>query len=87
VQWLERIERRFERDPTLVAVTGPYRFYEGDWTDRALIRAYDHVVAPPTHVLVPRTTLRSKHNSHIVALNPREYISADQSAEDSSRGT
>ena len=27
--------------PALVAVTGPYRFYDWDWTGRALIRAYD----------------------------------------------
>ena len=39
--WLERVERRFERDPALVALTGPYRFYDWDWWGRALIRAYD----------------------------------------------
>ena len=52
LQWLERVERRFERHAALVAVTGPYRFYDWDWTGRALIRAYDLLVAPPTHVLV-----------------------------------
>jgi glycosyltransferase involved in cell wall biosynthesis len=52
LQWLERMERRFSRRAALVAVTGPYRFYDWDWTGRALIRAYDCVVAPPTHVLV-----------------------------------
>jgi cellulose synthase/poly-beta-1,6-N-acetylglucosamine synthase-like glycosyltransferase len=52
VQWLERVEHRFNRDPSLVAVTGPYRFYDWDWTGRTLIRAYDHVVAPITHTLV-----------------------------------
>ena len=29
------------RSAALVAVTGPYRFYDWDWTGRALIRAYD----------------------------------------------
>jgi glycosyltransferase involved in cell wall biosynthesis len=52
LQWLERIEARFERHAALVAVTGPYRFYDWDWLGRALIRAYDVVVAPPTHAVV-----------------------------------
>jgi glycosyltransferase involved in cell wall biosynthesis len=50
--WLERLERRFLRDQALVAVTGPYRFYDWDWTGRILIRLYDVAVAPPTHFLV-----------------------------------
>lgn len=54
LQWLERVEARFEADPDLVAVTGPYRFYDWDWSGRALLRAYDHVVAPPTHFAVHR---------------------------------
>jgi len=52
LQWLERIERRFAQKVAAVAVTGPYRFYDWDWRGRALIRAYDWVVAPPTHALV-----------------------------------
>jgi glycosyltransferase involved in cell wall biosynthesis len=28
LQWIERIEQRFARAPALVAVTGPYRFYD-----------------------------------------------------------
>ena len=52
LRWLERVEQRFERHAALVAVTGPYRFYDWDVLGRALIRAYDYVVAPPTHVLV-----------------------------------
>ena len=31
LQWLERVERRFARHAALVAVTGPYRFYDWDW--------------------------------------------------------
>lgn len=52
LQWLERVERRFTRHSDLVAVTGPYRFYDWDRTGRWLIRAYDAVVAPPTHLMV-----------------------------------
>ena len=53
IQWVERLERRFERrGPGLVAITGPYRYYDWDVTGRALVRAYDIVVAPPTHLLV-----------------------------------
>jgi GT2 family glycosyltransferase len=46
------VERRFERYPALVAVTGPYRFYDWDRTGRLLLRAYDLLVAPPTHFVV-----------------------------------
>ena len=52
LQWLERIERRFKRHAALVAVTGPYRFYDWDRMGSALIRAYDAIVAPPTHLVV-----------------------------------
>ena len=52
LQWLERIERRFTNRPAVVAVTGPYRFYDWDLIGRGLIRAYDHSVAPLTHILV-----------------------------------
>jgi glycosyltransferase involved in cell wall biosynthesis len=50
--WLERIERRLERRPASVAITGPYKFYDWDFMGRALIRAYDCLVAPLTHLLV-----------------------------------
>ena len=50
--WLERIERRFDRDAALVALSGPYRYYDWDWTGRALIRAYDFTLAPATQLLV-----------------------------------
>src|SRR5262245_48274064 len=49
--WLERVERRLA-SRAVVALTGPYRFYDWDWTGRTLIRAYDFVVAPPTHAVV-----------------------------------
>ena len=52
LQWVERIERRFERDAALVAMSGPYRFYDWDWWGRVLIRAYDLTVAPATQLLV-----------------------------------
>jgi glycosyltransferase involved in cell wall biosynthesis len=52
--WLSRVEMRFLREPDLVAVTGPYRFYDWDRLGRALIRLYDVLVAPATHVLVHR---------------------------------
>lgn len=55
LQWLEHVERRFRTRAGLVGVTGPYRFYDWDWKGRALIRAYDTLVAPPTHALVHHT--------------------------------
>ena len=56
IQWLERVERRFNHRPALVAVTGPYRFYDWDVLGRVLIRAYDLLVAPPTHLVVHSLT-------------------------------
>jgi glycosyltransferase involved in cell wall biosynthesis len=50
--WLERVEAQFSRPASPVAVTGPYRFYDWDWSGRALVRTYDLLVAPPTHALV-----------------------------------
>jgi glycosyltransferase involved in cell wall biosynthesis len=52
ITWLERIEAQFRRRGAPIAVTGPYKFYDWDWSGRALIRVYDHVVAPPTHAMV-----------------------------------
>jgi glycosyltransferase involved in cell wall biosynthesis len=52
VTWLERIERHFKVDLDLVALTGPYRFYDWDWGGCALVRAYDYTLAPATQVLV-----------------------------------
>jgi glycosyltransferase involved in cell wall biosynthesis len=50
--WLERIEARFAADPALLALSGPYRYYDWDWWGRLLIRAYDVTLAPATQVLV-----------------------------------
>ena len=50
--WLARIERRFARDPSLIALSGNYRFYDWDWWGRALLRAYELTLGPATHVLV-----------------------------------
>jgi glycosyltransferase involved in cell wall biosynthesis len=52
ITWLARVEAQFARAGPPVAVTGPYRFYDWDWTGRTLIRGYDLLVAPPTHALV-----------------------------------
>src|SRR6478735_4211265 len=37
LQWLERVEQRFQQSPALVAVTGPYRFYDWDRLGRVLV--------------------------------------------------
>jgi glycosyltransferase involved in cell wall biosynthesis len=50
--WVECIERRFARDAALIALSGPYRYYDWDWVGRALIRAYDFTLAPATQLLV-----------------------------------
>jgi len=50
--WLERVERRFLRDDRLIALSGPYRFYDWDRWGCLLIRAYDYTLAPATQGLV-----------------------------------
>ena len=52
ITWLERVVDRFSAPAPPIAVTGPYRFYDWDRTGRALIRAYDYLVAPPTHAIL-----------------------------------
>lgn len=46
VMLLERMERRFLNDPRVVAITGPYRFYDWDWIGVAGARLYDYTLAP-----------------------------------------
>lgn len=50
--WLERIERCFDANAGVIALSGNYRFYDWDWMGRALLRAYDLTLGPATHVLV-----------------------------------
>ena len=52
ITWLERVEAQFLTDSARVAITGPYRFFDWDRTGRTLIRLYDLLLAPPTHVLL-----------------------------------
>jgi len=49
--WLQGIERLFAA-PGVVAVTGPFRFYDWTWAGCTLLRAYDATVAPLVHHLV-----------------------------------
>jgi glycosyltransferase involved in cell wall biosynthesis len=50
--WLARVARHFEHDASLIALSGPYRYYDWDRFGRLLIRAYDYTLAPATQVLV-----------------------------------
>jgi cellulose synthase/poly-beta-1,6-N-acetylglucosamine synthase-like glycosyltransferase len=43
---VERMERQFLTSPGVVAVTGPYRFYDWDWIGVAGARVYDYTLAP-----------------------------------------
>ncbi len=54
IGWIEGVLGSFERHPAIVGVTGPYRFYDWDWSGRTLLWLYDVLVAPPTHLLVHR---------------------------------
>jgi GT2 family glycosyltransferase len=51
LRWVERVEARFRSDPALLAISGPYRFYDWDLWGRVLLRAYDLVLAPLTQLL------------------------------------
>ena len=50
--WLARVERKFQTRPDLLALSGPYRYYDWNWWGRALVRAYDLTLAPATQLLV-----------------------------------
>jgi glycosyltransferase involved in cell wall biosynthesis len=50
--WLARIEQHFLRDESLLALSGPYRYYDWNWWGRTVIRLYDFTVAPATQLLV-----------------------------------
>jgi glycosyltransferase involved in cell wall biosynthesis len=52
--WLDQIVDRFARHPELIALSGPYRFYDWDLSGRLLLRAYDLSVAPLTQLVVSR---------------------------------
>jgi glycosyltransferase involved in cell wall biosynthesis len=52
IDWLARVERRLVKRPALVALSGPYRFYDWHWQGRLLARAYDWTLAPATQLLV-----------------------------------
>ncbi len=54
INWLERLERRFDRSAELVGLSGPFRFYDWDLPSRMLLRAYDYTVAPLTHLITQR---------------------------------
>jgi glycosyltransferase involved in cell wall biosynthesis len=51
-EWLQRVERRQREHPALIALSGPYRFYDWDWLGRALVGAYDRTLAPLTQLVV-----------------------------------
>jgi len=50
--WLEHVARRFASDSRLVALSGPYRYYDWDRVGCALVRAYDFTLAPTTQLVV-----------------------------------
>jgi glycosyltransferase involved in cell wall biosynthesis len=47
---IEHVERRLNRAPHVVAVTGPYKFYDWDWVGVFGARVYDYTLAPLAHV-------------------------------------
>jgi glycosyltransferase involved in cell wall biosynthesis len=47
---IEHVERRLNRAPHVVAVTGPYKFYDWDWVGVLGARVYDYTLAPLAHV-------------------------------------
>lgn len=48
---VELVEQKFLKSPGVVAVTGPYRFYDWDWIGIAGARIYDYTLAPLAQVL------------------------------------
>jgi glycosyltransferase involved in cell wall biosynthesis len=54
VRLIERMERRFQRSPGTVAITGPYHFYDWDWVGVTGARIYDYTLAPFAHLIAQR---------------------------------
>ena len=52
--WLASAEREFHRRPSTAAVTAGYRFYDWDLWSRLLLKLYDWLVAPLTHLGLQR---------------------------------
>ena len=59
--WLERGRAALRSRPPLLALSGPYRFYDWDWWGRSLIRAYDFT-ARAGHALLVKYLLRHRHH-------------------------
>ncbi len=51
IEWLERVERKFRRDPDLVGLSGCFHYYDWDPLSRALMWLYNYTLAPAVHVL------------------------------------
>jgi GT2 family glycosyltransferase len=51
IDWVERVERAFRRDPGLVGLSGAFRYYDWDLSSRAVMRLYNYTLAPAVHVL------------------------------------
>ena len=78
LRWLERVERHFLNDPQLIA----FDAYLDDIRvqgERAR-QKYGMIVIPGVEVTQNR--LRGRKNSHIIALDVKQYVSADQRADD-----
>jgi hypothetical protein len=49
ITWLERVEAQFSRPGAPLAVTGPYRFYDWDWTAEQDELAHHRAQHPRVH--------------------------------------
>ena len=79
VMLFERMERRFLSDPKVVAITGPYRFYDWDWMGVAGPACYDYTLAPlaqfSAHYILRIGALL--YGANFAVLVPRSKRSAD----------
>lgn len=49
--WITRVLRTFERDPSVVCVSGPYIYYDASYWQRAAVRLYWILLACPVYWL------------------------------------
>lgn len=50
--WMTTVLERFSADPSLVCLSGPYRYYDAAWPTRALVFLYWRILALPVYLVV-----------------------------------
>lgn len=74
--WLQRIENRLKRSPDLVAISGPYRYYDIPWFLNVLSDLYTFLVTLPWQLFTKITGLPSFMIGGNMAIRKNRLIEA-----------